>query len=225
MQININVCKKFSVSYVAQTGSLTVDFESDSTNALATLLSGGNFRARFFLRRMFDAKLPNEPQAAAEQRGAQKAQEYSQQLTPLLKDGVRIAHGVFTISELSNGTMNAVSVPRNDGTRVVMTALTRDVIVNQDEVDETLQATLLNEMRSLFNQGIANGRYQAAQAVYQPTVVGASTAQPQQQAVNPLAGLQAAAPEQSPAAQTAPVQQVQQAAQQPVQQPMQSPAF
>ena len=224
MQININVCKKFSVSYVAQTGSLTVDFESDSTNALSTLLSGGNFRARFFLRRMFTAKQPNEPQAAAEQRGAQKAQEYTQQLQPLVKDGIRIAHGIFTIAELSNGTMNAVSVPRADGTRTVMTALTRDTIVNQDEVDEVLQATLLNEIRSLFNQGIANGRYQAAQAVYQPTVVGASTQQ--QPPTNPLVGLQAAPPEQQPAQQQPPVQQpAQQGVQQGVQQPLQSPAF
>lgn len=215
MQININVCKKVSVSYVAQTGSLTVDFESQGDNALATLLSGGNFRARFFLRRMFTPIQPNEPQAQAEQRGAQKAAEYKQQLEQAIaQDGVKIAHGVFTVSELSGGTMNAISAPRADGMRVIMSSLTRDAIVSQDTVDENLQTTLLNEAKSVFNQGIANGRYMAAQAVYQPVQVGA---QPVQQPQNPLAGLQAAAPEQQPG--------VQQPVQQPIQQPVQAPQF
>lgn len=223
MQININVCKKVAVSYAVTTGSLTVDFESSSENALAALLSGGNFRARFFVRRMFVAQQPNELRATAEQRGAKVAAEYQQQLEAAIKqDGLKIAHGIFTVLELSNGAMNAVSVPRQDGTRVVMTSLTRDSIVNQDVVDENLQATLLNEARSILQQGLANGRYQPATAQYQPVIIGAA---PQQAAaqppVNPLQGLQAAAPEQQPAQQGAAPQP-----QQPVQQAVQqAPAF
>lgn len=213
MQININVCKKFSVSYIIGTGSLTVDFESTSDNPLALLTSGGNFRARFFLRRMFQPIQAGEQQLVAEQRGAAAAEAYSQKLATVIGDGIKIAHGIFTVTELSEGTANAISAPRADGTRVIMSSLTRDAIVSQDTVDETLQNTLLAEAKSVFKQGIASQRYSIATAVYQPVHVGAGAVQ---QANNPIAGLQAAAPEQQPGMQQAPVQQ---------QAPIQQPAF
>ena len=219
MQININVCKKFLVSYIIGTGSLTVDFESTNDNPLALLTSGGNFRARFFLRRMFQPIQAGEQQIAAEQRGAAAAEAYSQKLASVIGDGIKVAHGIFTVTELSEGTANAISAPRADGTRVIMSSLTRDAIVSQDTVDETLQNTLLAEAKSVFKQGLASQRYQIAQAVYQPVQVGASAVQQAPQ--NPLVELQAAAPEQQPVQQ--PVQQ-QAPIQQPVQ-PVQQPQF
>lgn len=195
MQITINNCKKFTVSYVATTGSLTVDFESTNDNALALLSSGGNFRARFFLRRMFQPTQAGEQQLVAEQRGAQAAQAYTEKLGAVIGEGVKIAHGIFTVTELSEGAANAISAPRADGTRVIMSSLTRDAIVSQDTIDETLQNTLLAEAKSVFKQGLASQRYQIAQAVYQPVQVGA---QPAQQPQNPLQGLTGALPEQQP---------------------------
>lgn len=222
MQININNCKKFSVSYIVGTGSLTVDFESTNDNPLALLTSGGNFRARFFLRRMFQPMQAGEAQIAAEQRGAAAAQAYTEKLGAVIGDGVKIAHGIFTVTELSEGTANAISAPRADGTRVIMSSLTRDAIVSQDTVDETLQNTLLAEAKSVFKQGLASQRYQIAQAVYQPVQVGASAVQQPQ---NPLAGLQAAAPEQQPGVQQPVQQPVQQVSMQQVQQPVQASQF
>ena len=193
--MQINECKLSNVSYVLAQGSLVVDFESQSNDPLAALMAGGNFRARFFMRRYFQPMQQGEVMAQVEMRAQKAAADYKQALTAALgQDGtVSIAHAIFTVTELSGGSMNAVAVRRSDGTSVVMSSLTRDQIVTKGTTaTDELRAQMLADAKSVFMQGLSNGRYTPAQAVYQTVTVGPA----QQAPVNPLAGLQAAPPEQ-----------------------------